>query len=328
MKGLIFTLVAACAAFGQSTTTKYSTDISGNRVAEATSTSSDDTKTELNQSINGREVPLQSTEEKVLKSDSSGKTTERIVHKYDQTGRLISTDRTIIEEQKTPGGGSVTRSTTYRTDINGRELPAERSTIETQVHGSETTTNTTVERPTINGSFDTAEKRASVSTGTDASRTTTESVYRPNGNGGFDEAVRSVTDETKSGNTTVKRNAEYEIGVNGSLQLHEQTVSTTSKEAGGNETTQVDLYAPAMPGIAREANAAPQIKEEQIISRQKGADGSLTETLSIRRPTLANPNKLGSLQKLSETVCRGKCDESAQTDAAQKPVASADAKSR
>ncbi|HEX5432104.1 MAG TPA: hypothetical protein VFW83_09070 [Bryobacteraceae bacterium] len=317
MKGFIFTLAFACAAFGQSSTTQYSTDVNGYRVAEATAASSDSTTTQLSQSINGREVPLQSTQQRVLKNDSSGKTTETIVSKYDRNGQLISTGRILTQEQPTPGGGSIVHSTTYRTDINGVEQPEERSTSETQVNGKQTTTQTTIERPTINGTFDTTEKRTSVSTGTDGNQSATESVFRPNGNGGFYEAVRNVTEETKSGNTTVEKTAQYEIGSGGDLQLHNQSVSSTTKQPNGNETTQVDLYSAAAPGTVQQPGAQPEIKEEQVVSRQKRPDGSVVETLSVRRPSLADPRQLGSLQQLSETVCRGNCD----AQPAQKPAA-------
>ncbi len=51
-----------------------------------------------------------------------------------------------------------------------------------------------------------------------------------------------------------------------------------------------------------------QMKEQQLIERTKRPDGSVVETLSVRRPSISDPNRLGNLQKLSETVCKGKCD--------------------
>ncbi len=41
------------------------------------------------QSINGRTVPMEQVEEQVLRNDSSGKVTERIVRRYDPQGNPL-----------------------------------------------------------------------------------------------------------------------------------------------------------------------------------------------------------------------------------------------
>ena len=38
----------------------------------------------------------------------------------------------------------------------------------------------------------------------------------------------------------------------------------------------------------------------------------MVETLSVRRPTVSDPNRLGALQQISETVCKGKCQPDAK----------------
>ena len=50
-----------------------------------------------------------------------------------------------------------------------------------------------------------------------------------------------------------------------------------------------------------------RVKEQQVVQRRTNPDGSVVETLSVRRPSVSDPNRLGDLQKLSETVCKGKC---------------------
>ena len=62
--------------------------------------------------------------------------------------------------------------------------------------------------------------------------------------------------------------------------------------------------------IKDDAHAAggQKIKEQQIIVRTPGADGSVTETMSVRRPTLADQSHLGPATQISQTVCTGKCD--------------------
>jgi hypothetical protein len=70
----------------------------------------------------------------------------------------------------------------------------------------------------------------------------------------------------------------------------------------------VNIYGRAIPGVVQDPGAPQQIQEQQIVSRQKNPDGSVTESLSVRRPSLGDPTQLGSVQKISETVCSGKCD--------------------
>ncbi len=302
-------LIVTVGAFAQSATTTYTTDINGYRVPGLPPTvSSDHTQTQISESINGRQVPLEQREEKVLRKDSTGSVTETIVRKYNPDGRLAGTERVVTEQQATSGGGSSVRTTTYRSDVNGREQQAERRTSETRVAGNTASTETSIERPTLNGSFETAEKRSSVSTGTDASKTTTDSVYRASPGSGLSEALRTVTQESKSNGQTMKSVANYEPGITGQLELHSQAVSTTTKAPDGSETTQVDLYAAAADGHVRENGGKQQLNEQQIITRTKGADGSVTETLSVRRPSVSDATRLGSLQKISETVCQGKCE--------------------
>jgi hypothetical protein len=310
----LFVVGLAAAGFvcAQSSTTTYTTDINGNRVASALSSSSDDTQAELSDSINGNQVPLQKVEVRVLRKDARGSETETIIQKYDQTGHLISTDRVVTQKQNLPNGGSTERSTTYRTDVNGTEQEAQRSLTETTVVGSTTTQQTVVERPGINGSFSTAEKSTSVTTGTDTSKKTTETVYRPDQNGDFKEALKQVKEETKSGNQTVVNTANYELGVTGNLQLYDQRVATTVQHPDGSESTQVDLYSQEVPGTVRDPGDKQRVKEQQLITRKKGADGSVTVTTSVRRPSLADPTKLGDPQQISQTVCKGKCDQGQQ----------------
>lgn len=290
-------------ALAQSVTTVYTTDLNGHRVTDVTRQSADSTKTEKNASINGRQVPLERTEQRVVRDDASGKTTETIVRKYDPNGQLMSTQRTVTEEQKLGAGSSNVRSTTYVTDINGREQLTERKNVENRG----TTAQTAVERPTLNGSLETVEKTRAVTQGTDAKKTTTENVYRRGQNGQFYEAARRVETDVKAGTMSTSDKAEYELDTTGAMRLKSQSVAVTSEPAPGQQTTNVDLYAASADGRVQEPGARPQIKEHQVITRSKGKDGSVVETLSVRRPTIADPNKLGDLQKISESVCTGKC---------------------
>ena len=295
-------------------------DVNGRRVDGPTITSSGSDRTERFQSINGRQVPLEETVDRVVRDDGTSKTTERIVRKFAPNGQLAATERVLIEETKLSGGGSSVRETVSRNDVNGRFQEAERRTIETRVQGSTTTASTVVDRLTPGGSFETVEKRSAVTDGTDANQRTTESVYGRDASGGFKEIARTSKTSTKANNTTTETTANYEPGITGQLQLFSQAESTTTKQPDGRELVQTNVYAQTVPGRLQESNAAMRVKEQQIVERRTNPDGSVVETLSMRRPSVSDPNKLGDLQKVSETVCKGKCQsDPAKPSAAAKP---------
>src|SRR6185295_19898361 len=161
----------------------------------------------------GRQVPLEQIVDRVVREDSNGKVTERILKKFDPTGRLALTERVMIEESKLPGGGSSVRETTYRTDVNGATHEDQRRTTETRVQGSTTTANSVVDRPTLNGSFETAEKRSAVTEGPAENQRTTESVYERDVSGGFQERLRTVKTSSKANETVKETTANYEPGL-------------------------------------------------------------------------------------------------------------------
>jgi hypothetical protein len=324
-------LAIAAAAFGlaQSATTTYTPDLlNGGYIPLTTTESSDHTKTQVTQSLNGRQVPLEQHEERVLSRAADGTvTTEIIVRKYDPTGQTATTERTVREQRSTPDGGSILRSTTYRTNVNGDEQPIERRTVDTSVSGATTAVNTVVDRPGMDGSFQTTEKRAevikvTVSSPTEKTSSITESVYRGDPNGGFTEAERKVITEAQSSNQTVVNTTEYLPGGNvGSLQFQEQRVATTVTASDGSQSTRVDVYAPSADGHVQAEGAPPQLKQEQIIKHEMRADGSVAETFSIREPSVSDAAHLGPPRVITETVCTGKCDAAPVQPPAPSPAA-------
>jgi len=324
VKYLLYLTLGAALAWPQSTTNTYSTDINGRRVEApsiaATGTSSNGERTERFQSINGRQVPLEQIVDRVVREDANGKVTERILKKFDPTGHLALTERVLIEENKLPGGGSSVRESTYRTDVNGAAQEIERRTTETRVQGSTTTANTLVDRPTLNGSFETIEKRSEITDGPATNQHTTESVYQRKAGGGFQEILRQVKTSAKQNDTTTETTARYEPGITGQLQLESQTESVSTKEPGGKETTQVNMYAHTVAGQIQDNNAKMRVLEQQIIERRTNSDGSVAETLSVRRPSMGDPNRLGELKKISETVCTGKCEPEKPSAESAKPA--------
>jgi hypothetical protein len=297
----------ACA---QTANTLYTTDINGNRVTASTTDTArlpDGTsKKEISQSINGRTVPLESTQTHVTKSGNHT-TTETITTRYDPTGTIPLTERVVAERDTLPGGSFTETSRTYRSDVSGVK-EVERREVDTRVQGSTTTQNTVVSRPGLDGSFQTAEKRSSESQKAGDRTDTKETVYRRSQNGDLYPAVQQVTVENKTGQTTTAQVANYEpSALTGNLHLASQTVSKSTVDKAGNETREVDLYAPAADGHIQESGAPQQIKEQQLITKRVASDGSVTESLSVRRPLPSDPTRLGVVQPISETVCTGKC---------------------
>jgi len=313
---LFLFIAVATAGFGQSSTSTVITDLNGHpevssssvQTSTTTSAGTDVTQTKTTRSLNGSAVPLEQIEERVLRQDANGKVSERIVRRYNPNGQLASTERVVSEEQHGSDGSSTVNATTYRTDLDGHEQQTEKRVSQTRVEGGTTTTDTSISQPTINGTFDTTEKRSAVTTGDKDKQTTTESVYRPSVSGGLQEAVRRVTVATSSADQSVAQTAQYEPGLNGGMQLKSQTVTTTTNQPGGVQTTQVNVYGADAPGEVRQEGASQKLQEQQTVTREKAADGSVVETLSVRRPTVSDPSRLGSPEQVSQTVCTGKCD--------------------
>src|SRR5579864_2193059 len=163
MRYCFCSLLCAGMAMAQSTTALLTPDLNGSSVEAAVYSAKDGDRTELNRTINGSLAPLQKSDTKVLSEGPNGRTTETIVRKYDATGQLSSTERTVTEEQKVPNG-SVIHATIYRSDGNGRLEEGERRVIESQTQGATTTSNVTISRVGLSGSFDVAEKRNIVTT--------------------------------------------------------------------------------------------------------------------------------------------------------------------
>jgi hypothetical protein len=292
----------------QSSATTYTKDVNGNLVPGGSTSTAPGVVTDLRQSINGREVPVEQVEEKVLSESGPTKVTERIVRHYGANGDVVSTDRVVTEETKTGDGGSVVHATTYRSDLSGNMAEAERKTVETHKNGNETVTDTSLEKKDLNGSFSVAEKRSATAETTPNVKKVNETVYLRDTNGNLYEAQRSATEETKTGNQTVSNTAVYEPTVNGSMSLKRQSVTKTTTNADGSSTQDVEIFGRASDGIARAENAPPSLTEKRTIERQKGSGGAVVETQTVQLPSVNDPGRLDAARKVSETICRGECD--------------------
>ncbi|HEX5226969.1 MAG TPA: hypothetical protein VFW44_04630, partial [Bryobacteraceae bacterium] len=126
-------------------------------------------------------------------------------------------------------------------------------------------------------------------------------------NGGFYPAVRQTTQHNVQNSEVTENSAEYERDSNGELSLHGQTVTHMTTRPDGLKDTVVDIYSRDVPGTASGTGAPLKLKERQIYESTAGPGGSVVQTLSVQRPTLADPGSLGPARQLSQTVCKGDC---------------------
>jgi hypothetical protein len=305
---------AGLCAQGTSVSVSTTTDLSGNIVPTGqeviqTKTPTGSETIYATQSINGRTVPLEKVDVKVVRDDASGRVVERTIQRYDQQGNPMTPERETIEETKMPDGSSTIQTSTYRGDINGNLQIAQKTVTEVHKSGSQETDETVIQKPTINGSLDTVEKQSQV-TVKDASGGYHQdaTTYRRDGSGGFYPAVRTSTEHVQRGSEVTDNTAEYEIGsTNGELQLHSQKVSKTVTAPDGSKEAVVNIFGRNVAGDLNSDPTSLKLQEQQVIEQKPGANDTVTQTLSIRRPTISDPNTLGPAQQLSQTVCKGAC---------------------
>src|SRR6476620_10751795 len=149
MKAFVLFVSAAALACAQSTTQTDLLDAAGNRIRGPEVEIRGNVRTERLQSINGRAVPLENIEERVVSDDGRVKVIERTTKKFDQTGHLAETQRVTEEQTRLGDGNSSIRASTYRTDVNGNLQLAERSVTETRKSGTAQTSEALIERPTL-----------------------------------------------------------------------------------------------------------------------------------------------------------------------------------
>ena len=309
----IFVCTLAIWAQDSSASRSTSVDINGRRVTNGpevvqTKSSSGADVTERVQSVNGRSVPIERIEERVLRDDASGRVVERVIRSFSPTGDPLPPVKETIEEQKRSDGGSTIQTTTYRGDINGAMQLLRKSTTDVQISGSAQSVNTVVQQPTINGSLETVEKRNTVKLKESGDNYREDSTtYRRDANGNFVAAVQQATLHTQQGSEATDQTAQYEIGPDGRLQLHSQTVAKTVKGSDGSMETELNVFGANVAGTV-DPSSKLKLQEQQLIEKRPGPGNSVVETMSVRHPSVADPNALGPARQISETVCRGKCD--------------------
>jgi hypothetical protein len=314
LSSVVFTL-SLCAQ-DSSVRTSTSVDINGRRVVDApqidqTKSKNSTETTEKMQSINGRMVPIERVEDRVVRDDASGRVVERLIRGYDATGNPTPPVKETIEEQKRPDGSSTIQTSRYQGDINGGMRLVEKSTTDIRKSGSTETSDTVLQRPSVNGSLETVEKRDAVRVKEGAGYREEATTYRRDGNGSFGVALRKTTEHIEQGGQATDNTADYEAGPDGRLQLHGQTVANIVTRPDGSKDSVVSIYGQNVPGTV-DPTGRLKLYEQQLIEQKAGPGNTMVETLSVRRPTVSDPNTLGPTKQISETICKGKCGNGAQ----------------
>lgn len=250
----------------------------------------------------GRPMPLPSIEEsrkrKLIEDGPNGRVFEEAVTRRDAVGNPMPSEKLRIVERKAADGASVVEITTYRADLNGRLSPVERSVQSTLQQGAVTTVSNITEKPSVSGGMVVVEKVASQTTTAGPGReSTVRSVYVPDASGRFIEAVRESKERAPDGTNVREVSNEYRNAATGKMELSGQRVTVEMRNPDGSSTSEITIYGVAAPG--RAADGQLKLREQQLLTVKPAADGAVVESLSIRRPDLAD-QKLGAYRKLSE----------------------------
>ena len=303
---LLMLLVSLAAQQRESRT--YVFDPNGRRVEWTTASKGEGFSSETIRNLNGRQVPVEQTEERVLKKEEGLRIVERVIRRFDANGAPLPPEKVRIETVTRPDGSVAETAVVYRGDLNGNLRPAERIFTETRKSGETAVTETRVERASLGGSFTLAEKRTATEVVREAekSRERDETVLVPDANGRLVAAQRRVVRSREADGVVQQQTEEYESATSGSLRLSRQLVSVTRKNPDGTEDTVVDVYGVAAPGRVIEPGAAPQLRERQIYTSRQSPDGSVVTVFAVQRPSLNSPKELGRPETVSETVTRVK----------------------
>lgn len=258
------------------------------------------------ESINGRRVPVESVEERVVSEKEGERIVETVIRRFDPTGNLTQIEKIQRQETTGPDGERIERTRIERSDLNGRLWPVERSVSRTVRQGARLITETQVERPSADGGFAVAEKRLTAETlrpdGADREVTVQEA-----GQGGFRVVARHVSEIRRQGGIETERTTFYDSARTGRLEPVGEKHVELVRRADGSAVSLVSLYGVAAPGRTAEAGRLA-LREQQRIERFAGPGGARIERLSLRRPSLAD-QRLGPFEPASETICTGDCDD-------------------
>ena len=299
----------AATLFAQQSTdrsTVWTIDASGHRVEgplyAVTESPTGGERTETVQSINGRMIPVQSTEDRVVSQNSTNKVTERVIRKYDPNGNLGQPIKVRIEETKNPDGSTTIRSSAYEADLNGNQQLFERSTTEVRKNGATTETSIFVERGGAGG-LAPYERTNSVERQSGNGSQLESNTYRRDVNGNFTPYSQDTRQTTKSGNEQTTDTAHYELGADGRMALYSRAIDRSKTNPDGSQVTDTDVYSRFSVGKTGDVNASePRLQEQSHRQLTPGPNGSVIETTSVRARLPSDQSRFGQYETVSKVT--------------------------
>ena len=303
--------VALAAQEGSRQVSTFSTNVNGSVIPGSSSseawTQDSYGKTTTARGINGRIVPSESIEERVVYRDAIQTVRERLTQHYDYDGKPAGQEKERIQESSNPDGSQTVVKASYQQDLNGRFQLAEQVASQIVKSGANRSESAIVQRPGLNGSMETVARVNTVMTvgaGREQERVAT---YRKDVNGRFYEASRTLRDRVQAqpglvSETTVA----YEADASGKLEPTTRTLSQIRKLPDGSEVRESTIYSGWAAGRTGSAGGLPLL-EQWLVERRPGAGNTVQETTSVRKPGLDFPPTMGNYQTVSQSVCTGKC---------------------
>lgn len=320
--GVCLFLMAAAASAQQSRQyASYTFDVNGQRTggrsATEVATPESSRQTVKIRSVNGRNVPVETVEERVLREGPEGKVVETLIRRFDQNGQPTQRER-VQREERREGARTVTTTTVWREDLNGNYAIAERTRTEAATSGETTRARTIIERPTLDGAVAAVERRVETETRRDGRSSRDVDIYRRDQGGSFRPAARESAEIVEQNGRRVETATRYNTANDtGRMQFAGQTVTETIRREDGLGSTVISVFGAASPGRPIESGRKPHLREQVLIERRPGLQGSLIETTMVRRTSLSDATKLEEPQLVSETVCTGDCIEPVEASPAQ-----------
>ncbi len=303
--------VCASALIAQQSTRSgagWTVDLNGRRVESSTysvtESPSGGKRIESRPSHNGRMIPVEQTEDKVIHQDGQTRIVERVIQKYDGDGRPTPPVKVRIEEKKNPDGSTTVQSTAFQGDVNGNMRLLERSTTQTRTDAVTTTSTTTVELPNVNGTLQPWERTQSVEKKSVAATRVDSTTYRRDVNGSYSpvaQEIKQITKDTAGQETT--DSTRYETIHTGKLEITGRTVERVKTNPDGSQVAETDVYSRFSAGRAGDVNAdAPRLQEQVRTERKPAAGGVVVETTSVRARIPNDPSRFGNYEQVSQVT--------------------------
>jgi len=314
MKALVIGLSLATALAAQEGSRQVSTFSTGVNGSVTTGSSSAEawtpdsySKTTTTRGINGRIVPSESIEERVVHRDAGQTVRERLTQHYDYDGKPAGQEKERIQENSNPDGSQTVVKASYQQDLNGRFQLAEQVTSQIVKSGADRTERAVVQRPGLNGSMETGARVNTVMTGGPGREQERVATYRKDVNGRFYEASHSVRDRVQAlAGLVSETTLAYEADASGKLELTTRTLGQIRKLPDGSEVRERTIYS-GWAGGRTGPDGGLLLLEQWLVERKPAAGNTVRETTSVRKPDPNFPPTMGTYQTVSQSVCTGQC---------------------